>query len=79
MALLGEFDKCKAVLKALISFAIFILGCAGVVYLLVTSSNAKAARGGDGFGMKWSLQDRSKLFFKLIFWSTLFACASGSN
>jgi len=58
MALLGEFDKCKAVLKALISFAIFILGCAGVVYLLVTSSNAKAARGGDGFGMKWSLQDR---------------------
>ena len=60
MALLGEYSKCGAVIKALISLGIFIGICAGIVYLLVHSSNAKTARGGDGFGMPWSGTDRSK-------------------
>merc|ERR1711936_135202 len=50
--------KPSAIIKSLLSFAFFIGVCAGVVYLLVTSSNAKHARGGDGFGMKWSGADR---------------------
>ena len=56
------FHSLKNICKALFSFALFIGVCAGVVYLLVTSSNAKAARGGDGFGMSWSMADRGKHF-----------------
>ena len=57
------FHSVRNVCKALFSFALFILMCAGVVYGLVISSNAKAARGGHGFGVSWSLQDRGKYTF----------------
>jgi len=50
--------KPSAIIKSILSFTLFIGVCAGVVYLLVASSDAKAARGGDGFGMKWSATDR---------------------
>ena len=56
----------KAIIKALLSFGIFIGICAGVVYLLVHSSNAKAGRGGDGFGMGWSGSDRGKIYFSFL-------------
>jgi hypothetical protein len=60
MALLVEHSKCTALIKALLSFGIFIGICAGIVHLLVQSSNAKAAKGGNGFGMSWSGSDRGK-------------------
>ena len=56
------FHSVKNVCKALFSFALFIAVCAGVVWGLVTSSNAKAARGGHGFGVSWSLSDRGKYY-----------------
>ena len=56
-----ELTKPSAIIKSLLSLLIFIGTCAGVVYLLVQSSNAKHARGGDGVGMSWSGSDRGKM------------------
>ena len=54
------FHSVKNICKALFCVLLFIGVCAGMVFLLVSSSNAKAARGGHGFGVSWSLSDRSE-------------------
>ena len=59
------FHSVKNICKALFCVLLFIGVCAGVVWLLVESSNAKAARGGHGFGVKWSLSDRSEYINQL--------------
>eukprot|EP00092_Neocalanus_flemingeri_P086320 GFUD01108753.1.p2 GENE.GFUD01108753.1~~GFUD01108753.1.p2 ORF type:complete len:181 (-),score=48.77 GFUD01108753.1:116-658(-) len=54
----GNFSP-KAAIKSLFSLLVFVGICGGVVYLLVHTSNAKHARGGNGFGVSWSGSDRA--------------------